>query len=520
MRFRITASCLLLLTGFTDISSANELSQTYSIIRHELEDNTNNGKAVINMEGKVNISTLLGEPVVACNAKWSFTNTLGQPHIGINNIAISDIPEDILKKVTLKSVKLGFVVSALDSSLFAENTWYELACDPGAMEPANSDKPSFTVPGSPAWDKLFYERGSYDGVNKDEARFADAATAKQIMTSLLKKGFARDTDSAKILTAKINLRPIKQWLEEQEKQKNKKQEENKAEKEKTEKSNSDDDDFWAGETQSSTAYDATEEDNFWAGDRTTTNQETSDKTTSDPDDFWAGNIEQERAERQAEKEEKARKEKEERLALAKQRGIYTVFESNGLKGFKDKHGNIVIPAKFYAIDDFSEGLVAVKESRNSLWGFIDKAGEWVIQPQFYSTKRFSEGLAAALEKKGKDKYEWGYIDQRGTWVIPPRYDDVSRFRSNNRALVEQRVGRRQNTIENIVIDKNGKEYYRGNGEVSFLDNGFSVTEQLDRKGSCRNIKITYREILFDDNGNRLSSETKTYRTSEFCLQAR
>lgn len=67
-----------------------------------------------------------------------------------------------------------------------------------------------------------------------------------------------------------------------------------------------------------------------------------------------------------------------------------------------KSYTVVIPAKYYLAENFSEGLAAVKI--NGKWGFIDKTGKMVIPATFSGAKDFSEGLAA-VEINGK----WGYI---------------------------------------------------------------------------------------------------------------
>jgi hypothetical protein len=66
---------------------------------------------------------------------------------------------------------------------------------------------------------------------------------------------------------------------------------------------------------------------------------------------------------------------------------------------------------------------------NGLWGFMDTAGSMVISPRFKQAGMFSEGLAP-VRHQGR----YGYIDRRGTYVIPPRYDYAYGF-ANGRAVV-------------------------------------------------------------------------------------
>ncbi|MCG8378052.1 MAG: hypothetical protein MI865_01115 [Proteobacteria bacterium] len=248
----ITITCLLLLMGFTNTVNARDLSQGYEITQHQLEHEATNGTATINMQGNIGLSALISEPVVVCNAAWQLAEGAA---ISIDGKVISGIPKEVLEKVTLNNVVLGFEVSG-----------YEMRCDPGALGTMGSEKSSFTVPASPGWDKLFHKRDSYDTEDNTATDFADAETAKQIMLGLLKNGFAQGSGGVRILKASINLWPIKQWLQEKddnEEEKNKsttKQADKKNQQKTTDKEQAStlqtgkesDDAFWTGKVQTST----------------------------------------------------------------------------------------------------------------------------------------------------------------------------------------------------------------------------------------------------------------------------
>ena len=110
-------------------------------------------------------------------------------------------------------------------------------------------------------------------------------------------------------------------------------------------------------------------------------------------------------------------------------------------GFIDKSGNFVVKPIFDDIfiieglrdgllyditssEGFSEGMAAVKV--NGLWGFIDRSGQIVIRPQFVDAGMFREGLAP-VAVQGPRKRAYGFIDRSGRFVIQPQYDGAREF---------------------------------------------------------------------------------------------
>jgi hypothetical protein len=85
------------------------------------------------------------------------------------------------------------------------------------------------------------------------------------------------------------------------------------------------------------------------------------------------------------------------------------------KGYINKAGKVVIPARFTYASPFSEGLAAVTESEagDTGWGFIDRSGNWVIPPTFEWATDFQLGLAAVNRKQN-----CGYVDRTGSLIIP------------------------------------------------------------------------------------------------------
>ena len=96
---------------------------------------------------------------------------------------------------------------------------------------------------------------------------------------------------------------------------------------------------------------------------------------------------------------------------------------DGLSGFIDETGKTVITPQFdnVGLGGFSEGRAAVQVGDQ--WGYIDTKGQMVVQAQFFSAGQFHEGLAAvSIEGQGQ-----GYIDRQGSVVIEPKFMTAQGF---------------------------------------------------------------------------------------------
>lgn len=85
--------------------------------------------------------------------------------------------------------------------------------------------------------------------------------------------------------------------------------------------------------------------------------------------------------------------------------LFRIYE-NGLYGYIDSTGAVIIPPKYKGAGEFSEGLAPVRE--NGYYGYIDETGKYVIAPQYdYAesfhnkyAKIFSEGFPNYINRFG------------------------------------------------------------------------------------------------------------------------
>lgn len=125
-------------------------------------------------------------------------------------------------------------------------------------------------------------------------------------------------------------------------------------------------------------------------------------------------------------------------ATAKAADELVPIKQNGLWGYADQSGKVIIKPQFTRAGRFSEGLALVWTEGVPItdpivksfvkMGYIDKNGHWVIRSRFkyYFYDDFSEGLVPFREWSGK----WGYMDKRGKVVIRARFDWAGKFSEN------------------------------------------------------------------------------------------
>jgi hypothetical protein len=167
----------------------------------------------------------------------------------------------------------------------------------------------------------------------------------------------------------------------------------------------------------------------------------------------------------------------------------------GMDGFIDPTGKLVIPSKFDAPLEFSEGLAFASTWRP--WddpgptkaGFIDKQGRFVIENDaFRFGYGFSDGRSVVSVQTGQNEWAYGLIDKRGNFVISPgTYRSLSpSVHGAIRAVNDKKVG---------LIDIDGKV-------IVPLGKYEDILEPLD--GNVFSAQSNGKVVLMDATGRRLA----------------
>jgi WG containing repeat len=143
---------------------------------------------------------------------------------------------------------------------------------------------------------------------------------------------------------------------------------------------------------------------------------------------------------------------------------------------------------------------------NGLWGYANENGDLLIDCQFEEAKMFVSGLAGV---KKNDKY--GFINRLGEFEIQPKYDSVDFFRTNA-SLVYQNA-------ESYWINRKGKKlkekysiefgsctipieatdvtsyFYEFNGKFILKESELKQLQRMEPTSNYEAIDFTFDEVI-------------------------
>ena len=130
---------------------------------------------------------------------------------------------------------------------------------------------------------------------------------------------------------------------------------------------------------------------------------------------------------------------------------------NGLHGYIDKAGTIVIPPRYTVAGEFRENRAFVGRDWR-MYGFLDPAGREIIPMRFSGGASFSEGMALVWLTQtfegGRGQDEIGFVDPLGRWAILPNRSRLSWADDFHEGLA---LARTENTGDKVgFINKRGQ----------------------------------------------------------------
>ncbi|MBK9153453.1 MAG: WG repeat-containing protein [Chloracidobacterium sp.] len=238
-------------------------------------------------------------------------------------------------------------------------------------------------------------------------------------------------------------------------------------------------------------------------------------------------------------------------------GLAAVMTEDGLWGFIDRSGRLVIEPIFAEARDFSEGKAAVKLPgrlpifESSKWMFIDKTGQVQFETDFDIVYDFSESYALAqdatsvylIDGNGKVRklfdvdvlhlgpepnqglregllpvremrsQKYGYIDSKSKFVIAPQFEDASSFAENAARVVVKRNGRE--LLGFLNRDGTFLLSPRFDIDFEFLRNSRNFSEGLAGVASVSTDNTELPHFDFIDKAGRTVFQTSSFDVGNF-----
>jgi hypothetical protein len=138
------------------------------------------------------------------------------------------------------------------------------------------------------------------------------------------------------------------------------------------------------------------------------------------------------------------------MVIAQGNGLYEFIGKKGKRGFMDKTGKVVIPAKYFRSWEFSEGLAFVSEKRASngdfIWICIDTLGKKIfsIEQQNNPYSAFSDGYAVITNYTNC----W-FVNRKGKRVFDKKFKYASEFTNGFARVCDKSI------TDSYFIDKRG-----------------------------------------------------------------
>ncbi|WBB49863.1 WG repeat-containing protein [Verrucosispora sp. WMMA2044] len=153
----------------------------------------------------------------------------------------------------------------------------------------------------------------------------------------------------------------------------------------------------------------------------------------------------------------------------------------GLWGYADAEGDMVVAARYAEAQPFRDGLAWVRGPQTDRWSLINLAGETVLEPTYLAARPFSDGLAWVV----RDESGWHAVDATGAVAVPPGFADVRPFHKGVAVVRREGWGAVDRTGR-IVVPTRYHGFHTtladGHHVDGFTEEGLAVVDLAGRKG--------------------------------------
>ncbi len=169
-----------------------------------------------------------------------------------------------------------------------------------------------------------------------------------------------------------------------------------------------------------------------------------------------------------------------------------------------------ILSQYDSVKELSDGLIAVE--KNGLWGYVNPSGELVIQPQFVVAHNFDQGFALAQFSEERGIYDGCIIDKSGNCLGDTRdlwIDEISQFKNGKAWVLNEELDESVrgytfsdhywgviDTMGNVMIELQYENYKEN-------QNGFIWVKNAEERGQYGETILESKWGLIDSLGNKI-----------------
>lgn len=245
---------------------------------------------------------------------------------------------------------------------------------------------------------------------------------------------------------------------------------------------------------------------------------------------------------------------------------WTTYTENGLVGYKDPSGNVVIKAQYDGAEKFSQGIAKVNDKAKGAVAYIDTTGKLITPFKYYpgasghivydglmrvavygddvvkaimngdgvyATESVGNNTVVVMKSGKKLKFDpkYGFIDKTGKEVIPLQFDEAYSFQDGLATVLKYQGWQYGVTLNKIgYIDTTGKMVipYKYGGDnmydgivFCYKDGLTCFFEYLGKEGVSADGRVKYAPGgIMDKTGKVIvpSNPNRYYPSRQFGLQ--